>query len=118
MNENIDWQEWEAMTHRQQIEHSLDDGEVLLCGCIGEPFPGTSASRYREGKEIKFNTLQPWPRLAIWLEYNYDCGFGLEDCFPVIVWTNRSVMFMKEYDGSTDIRKLPLNPQNFECNFL
>ena len=44
------------------------------------------------------------------LDYGYDCDFGMRDCHDIYIWTEQDVYYIHEYDGSTEIRSIPRNP--------
>jgi len=41
-------------------------------------------------------------------------GFDEEEVIPIYVWTNKRVLFIRSYDGSTWLDSVPRNP--VECN--
>lgn len=44
------------------------------------------------------------------LDYNYDAGFGWQDCHDIYIWSADYVYYIHEYDGSTSIQSVPRNP--------
>lgn len=57
------------------------------------------------GKTISWELAEPL------LNYVYDNGFGAMDCHNIVAWTESQVIFIHEYDGATDVRTLPRNPE-------
>lgn len=54
------------------------------------------------------------PEIALqFLDYNYDPGFGGVDCHDVLVYTADRVLYIHEYDGSTEFRSVPRNPTSW-----
>lgn len=49
--------------------------------------------------------------------WEFDGGFGAPECYPVYVWTNKRVIFVHEYDGSTRLGSVPRNPEACMPNF-
>lgn len=44
------------------------------------------------------------------LDYEYDDGYGGQDCHDILVWTAYYVYYVHEYDGSTSIYSVKRNP--------
>ena len=47
------------------------------------------------------------------LNYEYDEGFGGQDCHDIWAWTPTRVLFVHEYDGATRIASAPRFPTDF-----
>jgi hypothetical protein len=47
------------------------------------------------------------------LAYPYGTGYGAPECHAVYVWTPTRVIYVTQYDGSTNVSWLPRNPT--EC---
>ena len=56
------------------------------------------------GKSLPAETILPL------LDYEYDDGFGRQDCHNICVWTADSVYYIHEYDGSTSVDSVKRNP--------
>jgi len=54
------------------------------------------------------------PMMFGWSFYG---GFGSPDCFPSVVWTDKRVISVVEYDGATGLSSFPRNPINHEPFF-
>ena len=52
----------------------------------------------------------PWEEFARVCDYDYDAGFGGEDCHPILVWTVNRVLFVACYDGATWVQSVPRHP--------
>ncbi len=44
------------------------------------------------------------------LDYEFNAGFGSPECHPIYAWTQRKVLFILEWDGSTGVLAAPRNP--------
>ena len=44
------------------------------------------------------------------LDYEYASGYGVMDCNDIHMWGKNYVYYIHEYDGSTDIHRVPRNP--------
>lgn len=54
--------------------------------------------------------VQAWQDVEAELDYEYDDGYGGEDCHAFVAWTPTRVLFLGVYDGSTWIDSVPRNP--------
>ena len=54
-----------------------------------------------------------WPVAMPFLDYEYDDGFGGQDCHDIWGWTETRVLFVHEYDGATSVASAPRNPSPF-----
>lgn len=61
--------------------------------------------------------LWKWSQVRGVLDYPWDRGYGGAKCHPVVVWTDKHVITVHEYDGSTGLRRVPRNPENGEAFF-
>jgi hypothetical protein len=98
----------------------LEDGETVENIVFGEFGWGSN-----------FNEPQPYPvpetmqGTLMSLEdakplmdgWQFDGGYGAAECYPVYVWTNKRVIFVSEYDGSTHLNSLPRHPEACHPNF-
>jgi hypothetical protein len=44
------------------------------------------------------------------LDYEYNSDSDSQDCHDIYVWTNKSVFYVYEYNGSTWLESVPRNP--------
>lgn len=90
----------------------------------GEPILGVVLSggrgwlsEYREDTpnrtpvELAYKLID-WPTAQPLLDYDYDRGYGSEDCHAVTAWTPSKVIFVGCYDGATWVTSVPRNPQD------
>lgn len=43
-------------------------------------------------------------------EWSFNGGYGSPDCYATYVWTNQRVIWVTQYDGSTQLNDAPRNP--------
>lgn len=60
-------------------------------------------------KEL-LNVAMPWEDFSKLMDYEYDSGYGCQDCHNFYVWTADYLYFVEEYDGSTTVVSVPRNP--------
>lgn len=94
------------MTFKDDILEAAN-GEPILAIVIGEFGWG-----YRERVPLQVSTNQvlTWEEAASSLDYKYDDGFGAPDCHAITAWTENTVIFVVQYDGSTCVQTIPRNP--------
>ena len=44
--------------------------------------------------------------------WTFECGFGAPLCYATYIWTNKRVIWVTQYDGSTTLCSAPRNPTN------
>lgn len=54
-----------------------------------------------------------WEQAFPVLNYEYDAGYGGQDCHDIWVWTATRIISVHEYDGSTCLISVARNPENF-----
>ena len=59
------------------------------------------------GKPISWEIAKPL------LDYDFDNGYGAQECNDIYIWTKDYVFYIKEYDGSTCLDWIPRNPNNY-----
>lgn len=60
--------------------------------------------KYR-GKILSFEVAKTM--METW---SFQNGFGIQKCYATYIWTNRRVIWVSEYDGSTCLNSMPRNP--------
>jgi hypothetical protein len=94
---------------KQDIETAVAGEKILALVLI-------SASRgwqYDDDQDLDKGLLdQPldWETYKHLMDYEYDAGFGSQDCHDVRIYTEKRVYYIHEYDGSTSIYSIPRNP--------
>jgi len=48
--------------------------------------------------------------------WTYDGGFGSPDCYATYVWTNKRIIWVTQYDGSTCLDSAPRHPMSCKPN--
>lgn len=48
-----------------------------------------------------------------YFDYDFDSGYGSQECHEFNIWTKTEVLFIWEYDGSTHISAVQRNPPSF-----
>jgi len=49
-----------------------------------------------------------------YFDYEYDVGFGGQECQSIYIFTKKAITFVEEYDGSTSLISVPRNPENYD----
>lgn len=90
----------------------LDEDEIIEAIVFGEWGWGD----YREPVEkpvpkdkqgVILTIKEAKPMMAGW---TYFCGYGSPECYATNVWTNKRILWITQYDGSTSIDSAPRNP--------
>jgi len=48
-----------------------------------------------------------------YFDYEYDDGYGGQECHNIYIFTKKEVLYIHEYDGSTYIASVPRNPEDY-----
>jgi len=59
---------------------------------------------------IVANRLVSYEEALKVLNYDYNDGYGGQDCHDILMWSAERVYYVHEYDGATCIRHRPRNP--------
>jgi hypothetical protein len=70
----------------------------------------TSGGDARGIPEDRLCKLLLWDEARPLLDYEYDRGYGLSDCHPIVAWTDLLIVFTTVYDGATGFGAVPRNP--------
>jgi len=57
-----------------------------------------------------------WETAAPLLDYPFDAGYGMMDCHAVVIYTDKSIYFVHEYDGSTCLHSVYREPSSCEID--
>lgn len=87
------------MTFAEEIERAAGGAENIEAIAISN-----SRRDYYEG-----NRLMSWAEARNELNYNYDTGYGSQDCHSINVWTKERIYSIHE--GSTRIISVPRAPE-------
>lgn len=97
------------MTFKDDILEAAQ-GQPIAAIVVGEMgWPDYNDKGKPKYKDI-VGKLVSWERAAPVLDYEYDSGFGAPDCHAITAWTKDWVLFVSQYDGSTNINRVPRNP--------
>jgi hypothetical protein len=70
---------------------------------------GESKTRFIPGNNLAGQIIQ-LPEALEALDYEYESGFGCQDCHSIYLYSADWVYYIHEYDGATGIVYLPRNP--------
>jgi hypothetical protein len=76
-------------------------------GCGNDYDRDAAPPQIAEGKR---GVLLAWDEARRLLSYRYDSGYGVADCHAIYAWTANRVIYVLEYDGSTQVKSVPRNP--------
>ncbi len=90
------------------LQAALENGEKVEALVFGEwggyrydgPIP-----KNKIGKVLTLRQARPLMR-----GWSFDGGFGCAHTYPVHIWTDRRVLFVHEYDGSSCLHAVPRFP--------
>lgn len=95
------------MSFKDDILEAVQDADIEAVVLTG--WPALNEKDDRAHPEL-FGKKLSWAEAAPVLDYDYDSGFGWQDCHNLLVYTHLRVYFVNEYDGSTSLRSVPRNP--------
>ncbi len=87
--------------------------EIIECVVILGTIDHCWHDDYSRNSELLISLLRkpiPWELASSLLNYEYDDGFGSMDCHDVVIYTNRSIYYVYEYDGSTYLQSVYRDP--------
>lgn len=90
----------------------LEEGEVVEAVVFGEyGWSGYKEDVINPIPENKRGVVLTWdqaqPLMQGWSFYG---GYGAPECYATYVWTNRRVIWVTQYDGSTSLDSAPRSP--------
>jgi hypothetical protein len=97
---------------KQTILEAVADDTILAVKILpkdADYFPDEQLVRFIPGNRLAGSVISLEEALKA-LDYQYDDGFGSQDCHDIYMWSNDWVYYIHEYDGSTCIRSVPRNP--------
>lgn len=101
-------------TLKEWIEE-MAGGEPVEAVVIGEMGWGSyGADKVRGYNDQPRNTVIPWDEAVPFISYEFINGFGAPGCNAVVAWTRSWVIFVSQYDGSTEPERIPRNPTDHE----
>lgn len=109
-----------SVSNKGQMMRNFKQDILQVAG--NEPILAIAVSAYRSYYYEKSGTSSdhtlgslpvPWSVAAPVLDYEYDDGYGGQDCHDIWAWTATRVLSIHEYDGSTCVIAVARNPENF-----
>lgn len=97
----------------------------ILAAAAGEPILAIAVSAFRSWHyQLRDNPATSdhdlgsapvsWDKAEPVLDYEYDDGYGGQDCHDIWAWTATRVLSIHEYDGSTLVISVARNPEDFK----
>lgn len=77
----------------------------------GDGYKSEHVPNYDQQPKYK---LLKWDDASKWLDYDTDFGYGAPSHNSVYCWTENFVLFFSQYDGSTNVERIPRNPISCE----
>lgn len=91
------------------VENATKDEKILGC-VIGE-----HGSYWKHKNKLLIEgKLISWEQAKHYLDYEFDDSYGSPGCHAIYVWTENYILFISNYDGSTNYNMIPRNP--IDCN--
>jgi hypothetical protein len=78
---------------------------------------GFGEERITRPVPVRVGELLRWEEARPMLDYEFDPGFGQPQCDAIYAWTENNVLFVDEYDGTTQVLPIPRNPTPAEARF-
>lgn len=102
------------MNAYDELMEFLEDGEAVDavvfgdwgwgwdgCGELGKEY----VPNEKRGRILSLEAARP-----LMDGWSFEGGFGAPECYAVYIWTNRRVIWVTQYDGSTRLDSAPRNP--------
>lgn len=84
-------------------KYSLEQIEAVVIGEMG--WENSQYSSQKRGVVLTWEEARPM------LDYEFDSGYGAPECNAITVYTKSRILFISQYDGSTQLNSLPRNPE-------
>lgn len=95
----------------KDLKKWFEEGEVVEGVVIGKMGWGDYNSGVVPGYSgMPRGVVLSWEEAEKLLDFEYDDGYGAPECPAIYVWTNTSIYFVVQYDGSTSLEIVPRNP--------
>jgi len=96
---------------KQDIIRVVDKDEIIAVKIDKfQPWWKDTDNKYAPGNNCAGQIISYDLALAL-LDYEYDAGYGSQECHPILMWSKNYVYFIHEYDGSTSIDCIERNPE-------
>jgi len=91
------------------LEKVGDEVETAVIIVFGVGYNEKSIHFPEDKLNIPFNLKE----VINYFDYDYDSGFGGQDCDNIFIFLKKKILFIWEYDGSTSIASVPRNPESY-----
>jgi hypothetical protein len=99
------------MNAYDDLMEELEEGEVVEALVFGEYGWGGYGEDTefipKDKKNVLLTLEEAKPMMDGWTYYG---GYGAPDCYATYVWTNKRVIWVTQYDGSTNLSSAPRSP--------
>lgn len=92
------------------VDFEKQNNELIEAIVVGIHYSNTHGS-------VDENIILPRDEGLKKLDYEFNNSYGGADCHPITVWTDKTVIYIHEYDGSTELSSRPRNPTNHKPSF-
>ena len=114
MEIELPYRENEFNAYNDLMEY-LEDDETIEClvfgkygwGGYAEERLGVTPPVPKDKQGILLTIEEAKPMMQGW---TYECGYGAPECYATYVWTNKRVIWVTQYDGSTSLNSAPRMP--------
>ena len=87
----------------------LDEDEQVQCIMLGDW--GGSYDRDQMPPDAKHQVMSPDEAKNYMQSWKFNTGFGIADTYAAYIWSNKYVYFVRNYDGSTNLSRIPRHPE-------
>ncbi len=101
------------MSAQQDVEKILEPNEVVEAIVFGKyGWDGYSEPENPPVPENKQGVVLTWAEAVPFMQsWTFNGGYGAPQCYAVNIWTNKRVLWVTQYDGSTSLSDAARNPQ-------
>jgi len=98
------------MTAYDELIEYLDDDEEISCLIFGG-WGGYSDDHLGRIPPDKIGVIMSLEEAKPYMQtWEFWGGYGAPECYAMYAWTNKRVIFVSEYDGSTQLNSVPNRP--------
>ena len=100
------------MSAWDDLQKFLNDGEELEAIVFGEyGWGGYGEDEVFVPSDKQGVILTPEESRPLMNGWEIYGGYGSPDCYAIYAWTNKRVIWVTQYDGSTSLDSAPRNPE-------
>jgi hypothetical protein len=100
-------------TLKKWIEQERN-GEEIIAIVFGKNHSWWDEDEEKSKLQIPYGKVLSYEEAEPFLNYEFDNGYGGEECHPIFAWTATRIFLIKCYDGATALEAIPRHP--CECN--